>query len=345
MRVHAVEPGDAGAVRAFLASIFGVTTDATFLRADIFDWRYFQPRPDWDGPRSWVVKIEGQIVAHIGVWPLTLRTPTGPVTFVHPLDWAASPAFPGAGILLFRSFLRRTGTVLGLGGSEQSKRLLPSLGFEKLGKVDIYAKWLVRHRLRANTRLATVARQGMRLARKLIFRPLAERQFDGWAAVSVSVFPRQLDEVIDRSESGEHSFLWTGVQSLNFVLTCPIRSCKGFLLYQNGRLRGYFILSRPGNQSRIADLRVDSISPEDWNAAYLVATECAKDDPDAHEVTAYSSTELVKGALEAQGFRIMMDRDFRLHDHQKRISARVIQFHPIASDAFLLYNPKFPYLT
>ena len=93
MRVHAVEPGDAGAVRAFLASIFGVTTDATFLRADIFDWRYFQPRPDWEGPRSWVVKMEGQIAAHIGVWPLTLRTPTGPVTFVHPLDWAASPAW------------------------------------------------------------------------------------------------------------------------------------------------------------------------------------------------------------------------------------------------------------
>jgi hypothetical protein len=345
LRVCAVEPQDSDEVRAFIASTFHVSVDATFLKTDLFSWKYFQPRPDWDGPRNWVVRMDGRIVAHIGVWPLTLRSPTGAVTFVHAIDWAASSDFPGAGILLFRNFLARTGTVAALGGTDHAKRLLPSLGFTQRGRVDIYAKWFVPPSLRANTQAAVVARRGLGIARELLLRPLTQRHLGGWTAEPVSAFPERLNQLIESSRSGDCSFLWTGVGTLNFVLSCPIQSCKGFLLRRNGELRGYFILARPGNQTRIADLRVDSISPEDWKAAYLVATEQARADPEAHEVIAFCSTELVREALKSHGFVVKSARDIRWHDHKKRITADAIQFHPIATDAFFLYNPKFPYLT
>jgi len=54
--------------------------DAPIVRPELMRWKYFEPRPDWDGPRSYVMLRDGHIFAHGCVVPETFRTAHGRVT-------------------------------------------------------------------------------------------------------------------------------------------------------------------------------------------------------------------------------------------------------------------------
>ena len=57
---------------AFLKKHFKLP-DARQFDPDILQWKYFDPRPDWDGSRSYVLKSGARWLAHAGVCPMVFE--------------------------------------------------------------------------------------------------------------------------------------------------------------------------------------------------------------------------------------------------------------------------------
>jgi hypothetical protein len=95
LELRAAVREDRNGLAAFLSEIFKQPAGTFFIRPEILDWKYFQPRSDWKNPRSWIIKSEGRIVAHAGVWPLRIPSSRGIVDCLHAIDWAAAPEFAG----------------------------------------------------------------------------------------------------------------------------------------------------------------------------------------------------------------------------------------------------------
>jgi hypothetical protein len=66
-------PEDLPELTEFLLGVFHASSDAPFVRPEMMQWKYFSPRPDWNGSRSYVMRGEGRIFAHSSVAPVTFR--------------------------------------------------------------------------------------------------------------------------------------------------------------------------------------------------------------------------------------------------------------------------------
>src|ERR1700691_5918774 len=84
----------------FLTRAFATDRKANFLNPAMLRWKYWDPRGDFAEPRSFVMERDGQIVAHVGLWPVTVRTGARVEHGIHAMDWAAAPQAPGAGVTL-----------------------------------------------------------------------------------------------------------------------------------------------------------------------------------------------------------------------------------------------------
>ena len=107
-----------------LTRVFRVGSNAAFVDPVMLRWKYNEPRGDWPGPRSFVVEKAGRIVAHVGLWPVTLRTEAGMQRGVHMIDWAAEPQTPGAGVALLQRLQQSYDFVYAIGGGEMAQTVL-----------------------------------------------------------------------------------------------------------------------------------------------------------------------------------------------------------------------------
>ena len=87
-------PADAAAIAALLnaAGLHPV------VRAEVERWKYWQPRADWAGSRSFVLADNDRLIAHGAVVPGELTWTGGSARVVFVGDWAADPAATGAGV-------------------------------------------------------------------------------------------------------------------------------------------------------------------------------------------------------------------------------------------------------
>ena len=109
---------------------------------------------------------------------------------------------------------------------------------------------------------------------------------------------------------------------------------------------GYFLLSRVGGQTRIADLRLSSTTQDDWNAAYSMAEQVAASDPETSEITAVASTLFAELALRSSGFRRRGSAPLFLYDPQKKLrDSPPIYWNLIDGDAAYISDPEHPYTT
>jgi len=52
LKLEQVRPEDLDEVVGFLRRVFQAPPNAHFLQTDHVQWKFFEPRPDWDGSRS-----------------------------------------------------------------------------------------------------------------------------------------------------------------------------------------------------------------------------------------------------------------------------------------------------
>ena len=291
-------PADAAAIVALLVES-GLLPN---LAPEHLHWKYWQERTDWPGPRSFVLERGGEILAHAGIVPGTCAWGQRQVPFVHVIDWAARHSAIGAGTALMRSVGRQTGVLFAVGGSADTLRILPHIGFRPAGMVEGYARTLFPLR---RLRGARGPRWKLlpHFARSMLWTLRAPSSAGGeWQARPLADHEvNQIATVLPEPVHGL-ALMTRSVALLRYMLACPIVRMSLFAVQQGTRTRGYFLLASAPGQVRIADCWVNSDSSADWREMILCAVQQAKLDSQAAEVVIWASDRWLARTLEESGF-------------------------------------------
>lgn len=267
-----------------------------------FGWKYWCGRPDWPSPRSFVMTRGSEILAHAGVMPGRCLSETGSVSAIHLADWAARADAPGSGVALMKHISRSADAMIAIGGSEQTMRILPNLGFRCLGKVTRYVRPLrplqiLRHVEGAKWRRWTRATRGLVWA-------LAAPDEPG----SGHVHRVDTNEIADAelalpAPSGGMAVFERGLPLLKHALACPMTTMELFAWEGSKAERGYFMLALTAAQTRLVDCWTPSTDITAWQNLVHMAVKQAQMRADAIELVTLASDSLLRAALISCGFR------------------------------------------
>jgi hypothetical protein len=291
-------PADAPAITALLLQA-GLRPN---IDPDQLYWKYWQERDDWKGARSFVLARGEEILAHTGIVPGSCAWTAGRGRIVHMIDWAARPGAAGAGVSLMKSIGRTTDVLLSVGGSEDTRKLLPHLGFHALGTATGFVRPLHPTEL-LKRRPGSGWRQPFRFARSLAWAAAAPSHVPGTSQVRRidraeiacldSVLPRAGRNVAVLERSGA---------LFRYMLDCPIVPMELYSFAGSERVLGYFLLAFAPGQARLADCWIDSDDPTDWQALIQHAVLRAKSRPGVAEIVAQSSDAALSRNLLECGF-------------------------------------------
>jgi hypothetical protein len=266
------------------------------------EWKYWQPRVDWAGARSFLLSDDDLPVAHGAIIPNRCAWAAQRMSMIHVIDWAARPGAVGAGVALMKHIGRQAQALLAIGGSAQTQQILPLIGFRDAGVVTGYVRTMHPTRLWRSGRVPS-GKLLARFARSVIW-TLGARSASGseWqvrrldaadvaAVAHVLPVPTRGLAVLERS-----------VEQFRYVLSCPIVPLALYAVERAGRVRGYFLLASAPGQVRIVDCWVDSDERADWRALILCAVAQARTDGQAAEVTIWANDPLLAEALAECGF-------------------------------------------
>lgn len=343
MELHRTEPADLDAVANLLVSVFDLPSDDLLVNRDLLEWKYFAPGPQWEGSRSYVLRKGDKTFAHCAVWPLNLHFAGREVTCLCYIDWAGLSDLPGAGFMLKKKLMKLSQTSIVVGGSEETREIVPKLGFTHIGDVELFAR-VVRPWKQSRSRPPEpLPKRAARLARNTLWSMTggvgAARD---WSAKQVTSFTADFDFNYTSSSPTP----WRNADYLNFWLRCPAAEVTGYELLRDHSRLGYFLVSRVDNQTRIADIRVNSEDANDWRAGYALAAQTAARDAETCEILAAASTPLAVESLKACGFRPRGSTPFFLYDPQKLLTGHLPMFwNMIEGDAAFLFDPAYPFVT
>lgn len=305
----------------FLRAVFGVGERHRMFQEDVLRWKCFTPHPFWDGSRGYALRYKGQIAAFGCVAPCRFLTASGTVPSCNVIDWAASKAVPGAGIMLYRHIQSLSGTMINIGGTEDARNVLPKIGFEERWERHGYTLVLRPWQHFRNTE-ARDWKSPLRLARD--YRELtrmasgadglrARRVLDGFDSVPAEVLP---DPVVTRQVVCART-----PQLLRYFGSCPAVKMEVYLLEREHTPFGYFLLNGAGQQARIADLWMHSADVLEWARAYRAATAVARA-AKFNAVTVAASAPLQTKALEQAGYRRTLTEPVFVRDPEGRLQGR-----------------------
>ena len=326
---RATEQNDLPELVKFLRRIYRFDASDFHVDPRMLEWKYLDPRPGWQGGRSYLLESKGQIVAHCGVCPLVLRLPDGKtLDSMILLDWAADPSAPGVGTGLYLKLMRMAPTCLAIGGAPDTRAMLPRIGFRGVGEALTYSVWL-RPWQEFRCRPFTV-RSPLRLVHGLA-RPVRKRapESAGWDGLAVNRFDDSLAPVLNCVRRS-WAFCQRTLADLNYLLQCPHGKMQGFLLRRRGEIAGYFVLGTVDWEARLLDLMVDTEDAEDWNFAVAVVTEAAHRDTKVSRMRALSSLPVLTRALAWNGYWCQYKEPIGLYDP----SAAMGQVSPVSLQLF-----------
>ncbi|MDQ3584146.1 MAG: hypothetical protein M3407_00070 [Acidobacteriota bacterium] len=345
---QATTPADLDDVAALMCAAFSAGPGAAFADRRLLRWKYFAPVPQWDGPRSYSLRQDNELLAHCAFIPFALQLSGAAgegaaraVSHIGFIDWVASEKIPGAGVLLMKKLMKLGETAIIAGGTEMTRRTIPRLGFVQVGEVAYFAR-VVRPWTQFRTRPSEgVFRDAARLARNTAWSqspalPISRE----WSATRVEQFA-----AISESRHIQWTTPARSPEYLNYWLRCPAAKISGFVIRQGREPRGHFLLSKVRGQTRIADIRIDSADPLEWQAAYRLAASTAAEDPETCETLGVASTPPARAALTACGFRQRGNLPLFLSDPQGKLSAAPIFWNLIDDDAAYTNDPAYPYST
>jgi hypothetical protein len=302
-------PADAEAIVTLLA---GAGLRPNSEPRDLY-WKYWLPRADFPGPRSYLLTEGSEPIAHAALVPGAWLSGSRRLQVIHVVDWAARGGALGAGAALMKHIAQQADALLAIGGTALTLKMLPNLGFRVAGTLRRYVRTvhalrvlrqtLARGRLRALFRATRGALWALSapgapgtdwLARRILVDDLAELR-------ALLPYPRPGIAVAERSAA-----------RLAYALACPIVPMALYLVERAGRAQGYFLLASTRGQARIADCWVDSDARGDWWGMLRCAVVQAASDPQAAEIVGWANDPLTAGALEACGFRARVSSTIQL---------------------------------
>lgn len=306
--IRATQPADLPALAEFLIRIYKFEPSDHHADPQFLEWKYLHPRDGWEGSRSYILEKDGQVVAHCGVCPVTLHlgneNPGNKITVnsVTLTDWAADPALPGVGIMLYRKLMATAPVSFVIGGAPATRLMLPRIGFRHVGEALTYAAWL--RPWREFQMRPRNERSILRLLHGVTHPARSSRQTHaGWDFAAVDKFDDSLIPLLNDTQRA-WTFCRRTPADLNYVLQCPCLKMQGFLLRRNGHLMGYFMLGKgkPDWEARLLDLMVNSADADDWNAACAAVTKAAVLDPEVCRIRALATFPILSHALASNGY-------------------------------------------
>ena len=304
-------------MKQFLQRIFGSPDNAPFINEAHLRWKYYEPRTDFSGSRSFVYTEAGRIVAHACAWPLRFWFAGESITGIHPIDWAATNEIPAVGTLLLRQMRTLANVSICVGGTDVAQKVIAQTGFRPIGDMQFYSRPLRPFR-QFLTHQRRNAKLPARLLRNLIWAQRAGREAPtGWAAMPVD--PTEIPPEVLPASSGHVLACERSPAQFRYLLTCPVARFTLYLVRQHDVPRGYFLLSVTPGQTRVADSWIGGDS-EAWIALYRLAVATAFEDPNASEITAASCLAAAQRALEEIGFRRHRTLPVMVSDPKKRLS-------------------------
>ncbi len=330
-------------IRFLTATLQGDGGLASF-HPDVVHWKYFANHPEWSGPRSLALKQEGQIMAHGGVWPIRMLTATSELRAIHLIDWAASRSAVGAGVFLLKKIAAYADVLLTIGGSRDTRSVLPKLGYRLCGELRYYAR-VIRPSLALRTTPIKSWQTPLKFLRdstRLLAKPPTIPP--GWQATRVVSFGSDLERIVGRYAASVSSARTTA--GLNHLLSFPAASFLGFLVSFKQRPSGYFVLARIGGQSRIVDAHVKSDDPKSWEAVCAIAANAASQEPSTCEIVAAASLPGAQQAWLRTGFIQRQIDPIFCYDPRNLIPAGLpLELNLADGDLCFLSDPRHPYLS
>lgn len=146
--IRAMEPADLVAVSRLMVKVFPQSHSPTEW-ARIMEWMYFSPSLVNGGPRALVIADAHSIIGHVGCTVSPFTDGRRWLRVVNPANWVVDPDCK-AGLLAVRLMLEigaAGDVVMVIGGSEQTQRIIPKLGYKERFRVERYIKVLKPWRL------------------------------------------------------------------------------------------------------------------------------------------------------------------------------------------------------
>jgi hypothetical protein len=285
-----------------ILELFAAATLHPNVAPQALNWKYWQPRADWTGPRSFVLNDDDVPVAHGAIIPNCCAWKAQRISVIHVIDWAARPGTVGAGVALMKHIGRQAQALLAIGGSLQTQQILPLIGFRDVGVVTGYVRTLHPLRLLRSGRLPAW-RLLPRFARSVMW-TLGARSAAGsdWQARRVAAADvAAVAQVLPVATRGM-AVLERSTELFRYALACPIVPMELYVIERVGRVRGYFLLASAPGQVRVVDCWVDSDERADWRALILCAVAQAGRDAQAAEVVIWANDPLLAEVLHECGF-------------------------------------------
>ena len=296
--IRASRPEDASAI----AALFAAAGMPSNVDTPDLHWKYWQPRTDWPGPRSYVLTDGADLIAHGAFMPGFSLSAGQSIPFAHVIDWVALPGAVGAGAAIMKHIAQQAGSLLAIGGSRDTLRMLPHLGFKPVGVARGMVRTLSPLELVRGIERPTW-RTPARVLRSAYWTLVAPTPGAGsWSARRLSsdelgdlagVLPA-LDSrpVNDGQDTGADEVHPRLPYSLDATLRRVRRRSSGRILHPG---------STPG-QTRIVDCFMSSESLGAWRAAVYCAVRAARADPGSAEIVIRSSEPRLTDALSHWGF-------------------------------------------
>jgi hypothetical protein len=192
--------------------------------------------------------------------------------------------------------------MLALGGSAQTLRILPHLGFRSVGSAAVYVRTLRPTRILVPS-VHSPWRVPPRFGRSVLWAATAPApRVSGWQVEPV--LPGNIHELrtlFPVAKPGA-ALLERSEDLFRYMLDCPIASMRLYAMEQAGRKRGYFLLAFARRQARLADCWMDSEATADWRALIDCAVVQAKRQGRVAELIAWASDAAMAENLRARGF-------------------------------------------
>jgi hypothetical protein len=297
-------------------AIVGLLTGAG-LRPNIeprdLQWKYWLPRADFPGPRSYILTDRSGAIAHGALVPGAWLCGSRRLRIIHVIDWAARSGAVGAGAALMKHIAQQADALLATGGTDLTLKLLPNLGFRPAGKMRGYVRAL--QPLRLLREMAGRGRlRGLYRATRDALRAFAAPRAGtgGWLARRITTeHLNEISALLPYPQPGI-GVAERSVGLFAHALACPIAPMALYLVERAGRARGYFLLAATPGQVRIADCWLGSNEPEEWRALIRCAVAQAARDRRAAEIVGWANDVRTITALEACGFRARVSNTIQL---------------------------------
>jgi hypothetical protein len=336
------DPSDLERITELLTRAFKSPAHAPYVNPSLMKWKYWEPREDWAGPRSYVLERNKTLVAHAGVWPVTLSSHKGErIRGVHMIDWAAADNSPGAGIALVQKLAGIFDFIYCIGGSALTQRVLPAVGF-----IQHTSTWRGARPLRPVRQILSHPDRNWKLAPRMVrnflwsLYPVVSSK-NGWRAVATT--PQESADLLSSIANGTNFLPRTGA-FFDYIFRCPNAALQLKMVHDMNGARGVFALSRVRRQIRLAGLWLLDPDHESWKQAYTLAQKSAAQIVEGCEFVALGTNGQSGEGASSSGLHLWEGPAVYLLDKKRKLSGD-FQFQLCDNDAFFSDGARVAYWT